>query len=147
MVLFNSSKAQETSFLTLDFLSLYNGKPLKHLQNTKTIKKSCAFRFRLLQKAGKIMAVGWLYPTVKILFRGGQRDRKIASQIFAMSDQGFHIKMRFCDCAMEGFNGQNLYNQQNMTFFDLQREKAFFYMNGGGIVRWARRGRSRLWKV
>ena len=53
MVLLDSSKAQETSFPTLGFPSFYNGEPLKHLQNTKTVKKSCGNRFKLLQMAGE----------------------------------------------------------------------------------------------
>ena len=53
MVLFNRSKVQETSFQTLGFLSLYNGKPLKHLQNTKIVKKSYGNRLKLLQMAGE----------------------------------------------------------------------------------------------
>ena len=31
----------------------YNGKSLKHLKNTKTVKKSCGNRFKLLQMAGE----------------------------------------------------------------------------------------------
>ena len=48
MVLLNRSKVQETSFLILGFLSLYNGKPLKLLQNAKTIKKSCIYRLNCI---------------------------------------------------------------------------------------------------
>ena len=48
MVLLNSLKAQETSFLILGFLSLYNGKPLKFLQNTKKIKKSFVYRLNCI---------------------------------------------------------------------------------------------------
>ena len=53
MVLLDSPKAQETSFPTLGSPSFYNGKPLKHLQNTKTVKKSYGNRFKLLQMAGE----------------------------------------------------------------------------------------------
>ena len=53
MVLLDSLKAQETSFPTLGFPSFYNGKPLKHLQNTKIVKKSYENRFKLLQREGE----------------------------------------------------------------------------------------------
>ena len=53
MVLLDSSKAQEMSFPTLDFPSFYNGEPLKHLQKTKIVKKSCGNRFKLLRVAGE----------------------------------------------------------------------------------------------
>ena len=52
-LLLDSSKAQETSFPSLGFPSFYNGKPLKHLQNTTTVKKSHGNRFKLPRMAGE----------------------------------------------------------------------------------------------